>query len=80
MLQTAKVAVKFCAKNHAVWLAADQVPAAGQSRCGEDTQGQYFVFDLDSVGDWLKLQFHKLFVRFGGELFLQAIGAPMGGR
>ena len=51
---------------------------AQQSRFGQDTQGEYLIFDLATVGLWLHFQLHNVYVKFGGELFLQAIGAPMG--
>ena len=71
------VASKFRAKKHAFWLRAQEMPPEGGTRYGSDTQGDFFILDLQSFEAWLTFLLGNMYVEFAGDLFIQAIGTPM---
>jgi len=72
------VALKVRAKKHAFWLKAQDMPPEGSTRYGSDTQGEFFIFDMETFETWLTFLLGNMYVGFGGDLFIQAIGTPMG--
>ena len=54
------------------------MPPEGSTRYGSDTQGEFFIFDLENFETWLTFVLGNMYVGFGGNLFIQDIGTPMG--
>ena len=50
------------------------MPPEGSTRYGSDTQGQFFVFDMENFETWLTFLLGNMYVGFGGDLYVQAIG------
>ncbi len=72
------VALKVRAKKHAFWLKAQNMLPEGSTRYGSDTQRDFFIFDMETFETWLTFLLGNMYVGFGGDLFIQAIGTPMG--
>ena len=70
--------IKIREKKHAVWLAAENVPAERMRRSGKDEGGAYLIYDLPMIREWLTFVLSNMFMQFGGKLRRQDIGAPMG--
>ena len=66
------------AKKHGFWMPAGRAPAQSIPRYGEDTQGECFIYDLANIAEHLQFLLNNIYVKFGGRLFLQGIGVPMG--
>ncbi len=54
------------------------MPPEGSTRYGSDTQGDFFIFEIETFETWLTFLLGNMYVGFGGDLFIQAIGTPMG--
>jgi hypothetical protein len=59
-------------------LKAQDMPPEGSARYAFDTQGEFFIFDVETFETWLTFLLGNMYVGFGGDLFIQAIGTPMG--
>ena len=62
----------------AVWLKPGQMPACDKDRHGTGYAGEYFIFDLATIHEFLSHLLDNMYVQFGDELLRQAIGTPMG--
>lgn len=72
------VGVKVWQKAPAVWLKQDQMPTADSARFGKGYAGDFFIFDVNSIDEFLEQLLDNIYVQFGDQLMKQAIGTPMG--
>ena len=68
------VAFKARAKKHAFCLKEQDMPPEGSTRYDSDTQGEFFVFDMENFETRLTFLLGNMYVGFGGDLYIQAIG------
>ncbi len=62
----------------AVWLTAAQMPARDSDRHGTGYAGNFLIYDLDTVAEFLRHLLDNMYVQFGDQLLRQVIGTPMG--
>ena len=64
----------------AVWLTAAQMPASDSERHGTGYAGKFFIYDLDTIAEFLRHLLDNMYVQFGDHLLRQVIGlgTPMG--
>jgi len=61
----------------AVWLTAAQMPARDSGRHGTGDAGNFFIYDLDTIAEFLRHLLDNMYVQFGDQLLRQVIGTPM---
>ena len=62
----------------AVWLTAAQMPDHDSDRHGTGYAGNFLIYDLDTIAEFLRHLLDNMYVQFGGQLLRQVIGTPMG--
>ena len=62
----------------AVWLTASQMPARDSDRHGTGYAGNFFIYDLETIAEFLRHLLDDMYVRFGDQLLRQVMGTPMG--
>ncbi|DBA82067.1 TPA: hypothetical protein ACH3X2_006811 [Trebouxia sp. C0005] len=62
----------------AVWHTAAHMPARDSERHGTAYAGRFFIYDLDTIAEFLRHLLDNMYVQFGYQLLRQAIGTPMG--
>ena len=70
--------IKVWDKAPAVWLTAAQMPARDNERHGTGYAGKFFIYDLDTIAEFLRHLLDNMYVQFGDQLLRQVIGTPMG--
>ena len=72
------VGIKVWQTKPAVWLRQHQMPATDQRRSGAGHGGTFTIFDLPTMNIWLCFLLSNMYVSFGGRLWRQICGTPMG--
>ncbi|DBA89366.1 TPA: hypothetical protein ACH3X1_016227 [Trebouxia sp. C0004] len=62
----------------AVWLTAAQMPTQDRDRHGTGYAGRFFIYDLDTIAEFLRQLLDDMYVQFGDQLLRQVMGTPMG--
>ncbi len=62
----------------AVWLTAAQMPTRDSDRHGTGYAGKFFIYDLDTIAEFLRHLLDDMYVQFGDQLLRQVMGTPMG--
>ncbi len=70
--------VKVSDEAPAVWLTAAQMPARYSDRHGAGYAGNFFIYDLDTIAEFLRHLLDNMYVQYGDQLLRQVIGTPMG--
>ncbi len=70
--------IKIWDEAPAVWLTATQMPTRDCDRHGTGYAGKFFIYDLDTIAEFLRHLLDNMYVQFGDQLLQQVIGTPMG--
>ena len=57
-------------------LTAAQMPARDSDRHGTGYAGKFFIYDLDTIAEFLRHLLDNMYVQFGDQLLQQVIGLP----
>ena len=73
-----RAGIKVWDEAPAVWLTAAQMPARDSDRYGTGYAGTFFIYDLDTIAEFLRHLLDNMYVQFGDQLLRQVIATPMG--
>ena len=73
-----RAGIKVSDEAPAVWLTVAQMPARDSDRHETGYAGKFFIYDLDTIAEFLRHLLDNMYVQLGGQLLRQVIGTPMG--
>ncbi len=73
-----RAGIKVWDEAPAVWLKAAQMPARDSDRHETGYAGKFFIYDLDTIAEFLRHLLDNMYVQFGDQLLRQVVGTPMG--
>ena len=62
----------------AVWLTATQMLTRDSDRHGTSYAGKFFIYDLDTVAEFLRHLLDNVYMQFGDQLLRQVMGTAVG--